>query len=70
MKTYKIDYEMLGTITDVCRAWVRAESEEQAIQYLKSWDWNQIEDTEVLDTQYDDDYDIVEIEDVIEENDN
>ena len=70
MKTYKIDYEMSGTITDACRAWVRAESEEQAIQYLKSWDWDQIEDTEILDTQYDDDYDIVEIENVIEENDN
>lgn len=61
---------MSGTITDFCRAWVRAESEEQAIQYLKSLDWDQIEDTEVLDTQYDDDYDSVEIEDVIEENDN
>lgn len=61
---------MSGTITDFCRAWVRAESEEQAIQYLKSWDWDQIEDNEVLDTQYDDNYDIVEIEDVIEENDN
>lgn len=70
MKTYKIDYEMSGTITDFCRAWVRAESKEQAIQYLKSLDWDQIEDTEVLDTQYDDDYDSVEIEDVIEENDN
>jgi len=70
MKTYKIDYTMSGTITDICRAWVRAESEEQAIQYLKSWNWDQIEDNEILDTQYDDDYDIVEIEDVIEENDN
>lgn len=61
---------MSGTITDFCRACVRAESEEQAIQYLKSLDWDQIEDNEVLDTQYDYDYDIVEIEDVIEENDN
>jgi len=67
MKTYKIDYTMSGTVTDCCRAWVHADSEEQAIDYLKSWDWDQIEDTEVLDTQYDDDYDIVDIEDVIEE---
>ena len=61
---------MSGTVTDICRAWVRANSEDEAIQYLKDWNWDQIEDTEVLDTQYDDDYDIVEIEDVIEENDN
>lgn len=61
---------MSGTITDVCRAWVRAESEEQAIQYLKSWDWNQIEDTEILDTQYGDDYNTVQVEDVMEEYDN
>ena len=61
---------MSGTITDICRAWVRAESEEQAVKYLESWDWNQILDTEILDTQYGDDYNTVEIEDVIEENDN
>lgn len=70
MKTYKIDYEMSGTVTDICRAWVRANSEDEAIQYLKDWNWDQIEDNEILDTQYDDDYNIVEIEDVIEENDN
>ena len=70
MKTYKIDYEMTGTVTDICRAWVHADSEEQAIKYLQSWNWEHIEENETLDTQYNDDYDIVEIEDVIEENDN
>lgn len=70
MKTYKIDYEMSGTVTDICRAWVCANSEDEAIQYLKDWNWDHIEDNEILDTQYDDDYNIVEIEDVIEENDN
>ena len=70
MKTYKIDYEMTGTVTDICRAWVRANSEEQAIDYLKSWNWEHIEENETLDTQYNDDYDIVEITDVMEEYDN
>ena len=70
MKTYKIDYTMSGTVTDYCRAWVRANSEEQAVKYLESWDWNQIEDTEILDTQYGDDYNTVQVEDVMEEYDN
>lgn len=70
MKTYKIDYTMSGTVTDYCRAWVRANSEEQAVKYLESWDWNQILDTEILDTQYGDDYNTVQVEDVMEEYDN
>ncbi len=70
MKTYKIDYEMAGTVTDVCRAWVRANSEEEAIQYLENWNWEHIEENETLDAQYNDDYDIVEVTDVMEEYDN
>lgn len=70
MKTYKIDYTMSGTVTDYCRAWVHADSEEQAVKYLESWDWNQILDTEILDTQYGDDYNTVQVEDVMEEYDN
>ena len=70
MKTYKIDYEMTGTVTDIYRAWVRANSEEEAIQYLENWNWEHIEENETLDTQYNDDYDIVEITDVMEEYDN
>lgn len=70
MKTYRIDYEMSGTVTDICRAWVRANSEDEAIQHLKDWDWDYIEENETLDTQYDDDYDFVEINDIAEEYDN
>ena len=70
MRTYKIDYEMTGTVTDIYRAWVRANSEEEAIQYLENWNWEHIEENETLDTQYNDDYDIVEITDVMEEYDN
>lgn len=70
MKTYKIDYEMTGTVTDICRAWVRANSQEEAIRYLENWNWEHIEENETLDTQYGDDYDIAEVTDIMEEYDN
>ena len=73
MKEYKIYYEESGTQYNYCRAWVNAESEEEAINALKSNDWDKILDSECLDTDYGDDYCIAEIgsvEEVKQSNEN
>lgn len=72
MKEYKIYYEESGTIYNYCKAWVKANSEEEAVKALKENDWSKILDTEMIDSDYGDDYstnNIVSVE-VVGEDDN
>lgn len=72
MKEYKICYEESGTVYNYCKAWVKAESEEEAIQALEENDWNKILDTDIMDSNYGNDnysIDIVSVE-VVGEDDN
>lgn len=61
MKDYKIYYEESGIIYNYCKALVVADSEEEAVKALKENDWNKILDTEVMDSDYGDDYSIDDI---------
>lgn len=71
MKEYKIYYKESGIVYNYCEAWVRANSEEEAIKALKENDWNKILDTNMMDSDYGNDYsiDIVSVE-VVGEYDN
>lgn len=61
MKDYKIYYEESGTVYNYCKALVVANSEEEAVKALKENDWNKILDTEVIDSDYGDDYSVNDI---------
>lgn len=58
MKEYKIYYEESGTVCNYCKAWVKAESKEEAIKALKENNWDKILDTDMVDSDYGDDYSI------------
>lgn len=58
MKEYKIYYEESGTVYNFCKAWVKAESKEEAIKALRENNWDKILDTEMMDSDYGDDYSI------------
>lgn len=62
MNEYKIYYTERGTVFNYCKAWVAANSEDEAKTALMENDWDKILDTEICDTEYDDDYSITEIE--------
>lgn len=61
MKDYKIYYEESGTVYNYCKALVVADSEEEAVKALKENDWDKILDTEVIDSDYGDDYSVNDI---------
>lgn len=61
MKEYKIYYGEIGTVYNYCEARVVADSEEEAIKVLKEDNWDKILDTDILDSDYLDDYSIGDI---------
>lgn len=58
MKEYKIYYEESGTVYNYCKAWVAADSEEEAVKALKENNWDKILDTDMVDSDYGDDYSV------------
>lgn len=68
MKEYKVYYVESGTIYNYNKAWVEADSEEEAIKAIKDNDWEKITDIDTYDVEYGDDYCITEIESVEEVN--
>ena len=67
MKTYKIYYTESGTCYKSCKAWVEEDSEEEAIEKLKNYEYV---DSEVINIDWDDDYRITDIETIECINDN
>lgn len=68
MKEYKIYYGKIGTVYNYCKACVVADSKEEAIKALKENNWDKILDTDIIDSDYGDDYsigDIVHVEEVV-----
>lgn len=61
MKTYKIYYTESGTCYNYCKAWVEADSEEEAIEKLKNYEYV---DSEVISVDWDDDYHVDSIESI------
>lgn len=61
MNTYKIYYTTKGTVYESCKCWIDANSEDEAIKKCLSFDFY---DLEVDDTEYEDDYEVINIESV------
>lgn len=66
MKEYKVYFSETGTVYNYNKAWVNADSEEEAIQAIKENDWEKLLDMETYDTEYGDDYTVLEIESIEE----
>ena len=67
MKMYKIYYTESGTCYNFCKAYVEADSEEEAINKLKNFECI---DSEVISVDWDDDYRVTNVETIKCVNDN